>query len=46
MIADVLSALDVSVFRPSPTEGAPRAVIYAMEASRPVSRRGPKALRT
>lgn len=35
-IADVLSALDVSVFCPSPTEGAPRAVIYAMLASRPV----------
>jgi glycosyltransferase involved in cell wall biosynthesis len=35
-IGDVLSALDVSVFCPSPTEGAPRAVIYAMEAARPV----------
>jgi glycosyltransferase involved in cell wall biosynthesis len=35
-IAEVLSALDVSVFCPSPTEGAPRAVIYAMLASRPV----------
>jgi glycosyltransferase involved in cell wall biosynthesis len=35
-IGEVLSALDVSVFCPSPTEGAPRAVIYAMLASRPV----------
>ena len=34
-IADVLSAFDVSVFAPSPTEGAPRAVILAMLASRP-----------
>ncbi len=31
----VLSAFDVSVFCPSPTEGAPRAVILAMLASRP-----------
>jgi len=34
-IADVLSAFDVSVFCPSPTEGAPRAVILGMLASRP-----------
>jgi len=34
-IADVLSAFDVSVFCPSPTEGAPRAVIIAMLAERP-----------
>ena len=33
-IADVLSAFDVSVFCPSPTEGAPRAVILAMLAER------------
>jgi glycosyltransferase involved in cell wall biosynthesis len=31
----VLSAFDVSVFCPSPTEGAPRAVIIAMLAGRP-----------
>jgi glycosyltransferase involved in cell wall biosynthesis len=34
-IANVLSALDVSVFCPSPTEGAPLAVIHSMLASRP-----------
>jgi glycosyltransferase involved in cell wall biosynthesis len=34
-VADVLSAFDVSVFCPSPTEGAPRAVIIAMLAERP-----------
>ena len=34
-IADVLSAFDVSVFCPSPTEGAPRAVILGMLAHRP-----------
>jgi len=34
-IPEVLSAFDVSVFAPSPTEGAPRAVILAMLASRP-----------
>jgi glycosyltransferase involved in cell wall biosynthesis len=43
-IGDVLSALDVSVFCPSPTEGAPRAVIYAMEASRPVVSTGPEGV--
>jgi glycosyltransferase involved in cell wall biosynthesis len=43
-IADVLSALDVSVFCPSPTEGAPRAVIYAMEAGRPVVSTGPEGV--
>lgn len=43
-IADVLSAIDVSVFCPSPTEGAPRAVIYAMEASRPVVSTGPEGV--
>jgi len=34
-VPDVLSAFDVSVFCPSPTEGAPRAVILGMLASRP-----------
>jgi glycosyltransferase involved in cell wall biosynthesis len=34
-IADVCSSFDVSVFCPSPTEGAPLAVIHAMLASRP-----------
>lgn len=34
-VADVLSAFDVSVFCPSPTEGQPRAVILGMLAERP-----------
>jgi glycosyltransferase involved in cell wall biosynthesis len=34
-VPDVLSAFDVSVFCPSPTEGAPRAVILGMLAERP-----------
>jgi glycosyltransferase involved in cell wall biosynthesis len=34
-VADVLSAFDVAVFCPSPTEGAPRAVILAMLVRRP-----------
>src|SRR4051794_36992720 len=34
-VPDVPSAFDVSVFCPSPTEGAPRAVILGMLASRP-----------
>jgi len=34
-VADYLSAFDVLVFCPSPTEGAPRAVILGMLASRP-----------
>jgi glycosyltransferase involved in cell wall biosynthesis len=34
-VAEVLSAFDVSVFCPSPTEGAPRAVILGMLAERP-----------
>jgi glycosyltransferase involved in cell wall biosynthesis len=34
-VGEVLSAFDVSVFCPSPTEGAPRAVILGMLASRP-----------
>jgi glycosyltransferase involved in cell wall biosynthesis len=44
-IGEVLSALDVSVFCPSPTEGAPRAVIYAELASRPVVSTGPEGVR-
>jgi glycosyltransferase involved in cell wall biosynthesis len=34
-VGDVLSAFDVSVFCPSPTEGQPRAVILGMLAERP-----------
>jgi glycosyltransferase involved in cell wall biosynthesis len=34
-VAEVLSAFDVSVFCPSPTEGAPRAVILGMLTERP-----------
>jgi glycosyltransferase involved in cell wall biosynthesis len=34
-VPEVLSAFDVSVFCPSPTEGAPRAVLLGMLASRP-----------
>lgn len=34
-VGDVLSAFDVSVFCPSPTEGQPRAVILGMLARRP-----------
>ncbi len=34
-VGDVLSAFDVSVFCPSPTEGQPRAVILGMLAGRP-----------
>jgi glycosyltransferase involved in cell wall biosynthesis len=34
-VGDVLSAFDVLVFCPSPTEGAPRAVILGMLAERP-----------
>jgi len=34
-VPDVISAFDVSVFCPSPTEGAPRAVILGMLAERP-----------
>lgn len=34
-VADVLSAFDVSVFCPSPTEGQPRAAILGMLAERP-----------
>ena len=35
-VASVYSAFDVSVFCPSPTEGAPRSVILAMLTERPV----------
>jgi glycosyltransferase involved in cell wall biosynthesis len=34
-LAEVMSALDVSVFCPSPTEGAPRATIVGMLTERP-----------
>lgn len=44
-IAQVLSAFDVSVFCPSPTEGAPRAVILAMLAERPVVATGAEGVR-
>jgi glycosyltransferase involved in cell wall biosynthesis len=40
----VLSAFDVSVFCPSPTEGAPRAVILGMLASRPCLSTGPEGV--
>jgi glycosyltransferase involved in cell wall biosynthesis len=43
-VADVLSAFDVSVFCPSPTEGAPRATILAMLASRPCLATGPEGV--
>jgi glycosyltransferase involved in cell wall biosynthesis len=43
-LAEVLSAFDVSVFCPSPTEGAPRAVILAMLASRPCLSTGPEGV--
>jgi glycosyltransferase involved in cell wall biosynthesis len=43
-LADVLSAFDVSVFCPSPTEGAPRAVILAMLAARPPLSTGPEGV--
>jgi glycosyltransferase involved in cell wall biosynthesis len=40
----VLSAVDVSVFCPSPTEGAPRATILAMLASRACLATGPEGV--
>jgi glycosyltransferase involved in cell wall biosynthesis len=43
-VPDVLSAFDVSVFCPSPTEGAPRAVILGMLASRPCLATGPEGV--
>jgi glycosyltransferase involved in cell wall biosynthesis len=43
-VADVLSAFDVSVFCPSPTEGAPRATILGMLANRPCLATGPEGV--
>jgi 1,4-alpha-glucan branching enzyme len=43
-VADVLSAFDVSVFCPSPTEGEPRATILAMLARRPALATGPEGV--
>ncbi len=43
-VADVLSAFDVIVFCPSPTEGAPRATILGMLASRPCLATGPEGV--
>ncbi len=43
-VADVLSAFDVSVFCPSPTEGAPRATILGMLAARPCVATGPEGV--
>jgi glycosyltransferase involved in cell wall biosynthesis len=43
-VADVLSAFDVSVFCPSPTEGAPRATILGMLAERPCLSTGPEGV--
>jgi glycosyltransferase involved in cell wall biosynthesis len=43
-VSDVLSAFDVSVFCPSPTEGAPRAVILGMLAGRPCLATGPEGV--
>jgi glycosyltransferase involved in cell wall biosynthesis len=43
-VADFLSAFDVSVFCPSPTEGAPRATILGMLAERPSVATGPEGV--
>lgn len=43
-VADVLSAFDVSVFCPSPTEGAPRATILGMLTERPCLATGPEGV--
>jgi glycosyltransferase involved in cell wall biosynthesis len=43
-IANVCSSFDVSVFCPSPTEGAPLAVIHSMLASRPCLSTGPEGV--
>jgi glycosyltransferase involved in cell wall biosynthesis len=43
-VAEVLSAFDVSVFCPSPTEGAPRATILGMLASRACLATGPEGV--
>lgn len=40
----MLSAFDVSVFCPSPTEGQPRATILAMLARRPALATGPEGV--
>jgi glycosyltransferase involved in cell wall biosynthesis len=43
-IANVCSAFDISLFCPSPTEGAPLAVIHAMLASRPCLATAPEGV--
>ena len=43
-VADVMSAFDVSVFCPSPTEGAPRATILGMLVERPCLSTGPEGV--
>jgi glycosyltransferase involved in cell wall biosynthesis len=43
-VADVLSSFDVSVFCPSPTEGAPRATILGMLSERPCLATGPEGV--
>jgi glycosyltransferase involved in cell wall biosynthesis len=43
-VADVLSSFDVSVFCPSPTEGAPRATILGLLAERPCIATGPEGV--
>jgi glycosyltransferase involved in cell wall biosynthesis len=43
-IANLLSAFDVCVFCPSPTEGAPLAVLMAMLAERPCLATGPEGV--
>jgi glycosyltransferase involved in cell wall biosynthesis len=44
-VADVISAFDVSVFCPSPTEGAPRAVLLGMLAERACVSTGAEGVR-
>jgi glycosyltransferase involved in cell wall biosynthesis len=43
-VAEVLSAFDVSVFCPSPTEGQPRATILGMLAARPCIATAPEGV--
>ena len=43
-VGDVLSAMDVLVFCPSPTEGQPRAVILGMLTERPCLSTGPEGV--
>jgi glycosyltransferase involved in cell wall biosynthesis len=43
-VSDILSSFDVLVFCPSPTEGAPRAVILGMLARRPTLSSGPEGV--